>query len=65
MLFRPSPHLKEEPPIPPNLPTPYLQPWLGEQGGVLLVRPISSDVGTRLQLFLMDGSEKPFFLYET
>lgn len=63
VLFRPSPHFKEKN-IYPSQP-PYLLLWLGEQEEVLPFRPISTDVGTRLQLFMMDGSEKPFLLPKT
>lgn len=39
---------------------PYLLLWLGVQEEVLPLRPISTDVGTKLQLFMMDGSAKLF-----
>lgn len=36
---------------------PYLLLWLGVQEEVLPLRPISTDVVTKLQLFMMDGQQ--------
>lgn len=61
MLFRQSPHFKEEPAIAPN--PSILLLWPGEQKETLHLRAIFPDTGTNLQLFRMDGLEKIALLH--